>query len=384
MLYIKQKPIAILALLAIWTVGAINIAEAKSVAEQDVQAQPIDLVIALDVSGSMSGLIDSTKQRLWDIVNELAQASPRPDLRMAILTFGNPEYGHQTGYVRIDLPFSRDLDAINRTLFSFTTNGGDEYVSRVIHRSVTDLDWSQNPDALKMLFVAGNEGADQDPQITVAIATQLAANNGIVVNTIYCGSETDNLASGWKRFSDLTNGLFASIDQNAAAVANVATPMDEKLVVLNKALNETYVAYGRDGDVHKSNQIEQDRNSEDMSTPSMASRTITKIGKFYDNAKWDLVDAFRSGDAVAEMEAADLPEPMRELNVEQRKDYVVGLSKKREEISAEIQELGRQRDDYIETERARLASDADLGLDAAIVDGLKEIAESKGFTFDAE
>ena len=31
--------------------------------------RPVDLVIALDVSGSMSGLIDSAKQRLWDIVN---------------------------------------------------------------------------------------------------------------------------------------------------------------------------------------------------------------------------------------------------------------------------------------------------------------------------
>ncbi len=36
-------------------------------------ATDVDLVICLDVSGSMNGLIDSAKIRLWDIVNELAK-----------------------------------------------------------------------------------------------------------------------------------------------------------------------------------------------------------------------------------------------------------------------------------------------------------------------
>ena len=31
------------------------------------------MVICLDVSGSMDGLIDSAKNKLWDIVNELAR-----------------------------------------------------------------------------------------------------------------------------------------------------------------------------------------------------------------------------------------------------------------------------------------------------------------------
>ncbi|MDA0994097.1 MAG: VWA domain-containing protein [Proteobacteria bacterium] len=200
------------------------------------QRQPVDLVIALDVSGSMSGLIDSAKQRLWDVVNELARANPQPDLRMAILTYGNPSYGEASGYVRIDMPFTRDLDAVNRTLFSFGTDGGDEYVSRVVHRSVTGLAWNESPDALKILFVAGNEEANQDPHISVEIASQLATNKGIVVNTIYCGNEDDNIVAGWREFSAMTNGMFASINQNASAVANIATPMDDELVRLNGAM----------------------------------------------------------------------------------------------------------------------------------------------------
>ncbi|MGI9205734.1 MAG: vWA domain-containing protein [Woeseiaceae bacterium] len=371
--------------IALWTMLGIlctTSAQATRVSLQEEQKQPVDLVIALDVSGSMSGLIDSAKQRLWDIVNELAQANPQPDLRMAILTYGNPSYGEQSGFVRIDMPFTRDLDAINQTLFSFGTNGGDEYVSRVIHRSLTDLKWSDNPDALKILFVAGNEEADQDPEMSVGFVSKVAANNGIVVNTIYCGGENDAIVAGWREFSTLTNGLFASINQDVAAVANIATPMDDQLVELNKELNETYIAFGKDGDARKANQIEQDKNSETMSAPSIASRTLTKISALYDNTKWDLVDAFESGAPVADMKTEDLPEPMQTMNVEEREEYVEELAAKRQSISARIQEIGGRRDAYIDAERAQLSGDADAGLDTAIIGGVRELAEKKGFEFE--
>ena len=73
-----SRSIVICAMLSLAWTGSV---QATKIAMPEVQKQPVDLVIALDVSGSMSGLIDSAKQRLWDIVNELAQANPRPDLR---------------------------------------------------------------------------------------------------------------------------------------------------------------------------------------------------------------------------------------------------------------------------------------------------------------
>lgn len=359
-------------------------AEAGKMSPPDEQKQPVDLVIALDVSGSMSGLIDSAKQRLWDVVNELAQANPQPDLRMAILSYGNPSYGEETGYVRIDLPFTRDLDAINRTLFSFGTDGGDEYVSRVVHRSVTGLAWTNNPGALKIIFVAGNEEANQDPQISVELATQLAANNGIVVNTIYCGSEDDNIVAGWRAFSVMTNGLFASIDQNASAVANIATPMDEELAKLNQDLNSTYVAFGKDGGEYKANQVAQDMNTAEMSMPSVASRTVAKAGSLYKNSEWDLLDALESGVELEKMDPADLPEPMKALNEDEREEYVGKLAAKRESVTTEIEELGKKRQVYIARERAKLSSEGDAGLDEAILKGVRELAEKKGFSFSEE
>lgn len=347
------------------------------------QNPPVDVVIALDVSGSMSGLIESAKQRLWDIVNEIGQAQPQPDLRLAIITYGNPAYGEQGGYVRIDMPFTRDLDAVNQTLFSFGTDGGDEYVARAVHTAVNELEWSDVPDAMRVLFVAGNERADQDPLVQIRAATAAASRKGIVVNTLYCGRDGDAIVGGWQDVATLTNGLFASIDQDAAAVANVATPMDDELARLNRALNDTYVAYGVEGDRYKQNQLEQDENAADMNMPSVASRAIAKAGALYRNTDWDLVDAAGSGVDIGALDTDELPEPLRDMKPAERKAFVADLAQKRAAVSAEITQLGQQRQDYIDKERARLAASTE-GLDTAIIEGIRNLAEEKGFSFEMQ
>jgi hypothetical protein len=363
-------------------------AATQAFANQDQQhAEPspqIDIVIALDVSGSMSGLIASAKQRLWDIVNLLGRAQPQPELRIAIMSYGNPEYGADTGFVRIDLPFTNDLDAVNQTLFSFGTNGGDEYVARVIDASINQLAWNKQPGSLRILFVAGNEAATQDPQISVQQATRMANASGIVVNTIYCGDDDDNYAAAWRDVATMTNGLYASIDQNSAAVANVATPMDADLAQLNQALNATYVAYGIAGDAYRMNQVEQDANAGTMSVSAAASRVVTKASGIYDASNWDLVDAVESGTDLAEISAEDLPEAMQSMNEKEREEFVSEQAGKRESLQGEIRKLDQDRRAFIASERMKQAADAPKGLDEVIQDGLKSLAEEKGFTFENE
>jgi Mg-chelatase subunit ChlD len=346
------------------------------------QRRDVDLVIALDVSGSMEGLIASAKQRLWDITNELAQARPTPALRVAILSYGAPRYGEQSGYVRVDLPFTADLDAVNATLFAFQTDGGDEYVARAIQTSLDKLQWSQDQNALKVVFVAGNESAEQDPQVTIDHATAAAARRGIVVNAIYCGSDASAEARGWQRVATRTNGMYASIDQNAAAVANVATPFDARLAALNDELNATFVAFGAAGERGRANQVAQDGNAAAASPAAAASRTVAKAGALY-RTEWDLVDALQSGKSLAEIPAAELPAEMRALDAAERETYVREKTERRADLQREIGALADERRRYIE-EQKRDDAGAATGLDAAILEGIREVAATKGFEFPAE
>jgi hypothetical protein len=336
----------------------------------------VDLVIALDVSGSMTGLIDSAKQRLWDIANELGRAEPSPDLRVAILSYGRPGYGADSGYVRVDLPFTSDLDAVNQTLFAFQTDGGDEYVARAIRTSLDALQWSTAPDALRMIFVAGNESAEQDPQFSIADVTRAAVERDIMVSAIYCGDDTDAIAPGWRSVAMGTNGTYASIDQNAAAVANIATPLDDRLAELNQALNRTYLPFGGDGERARENQLAQDANAAGMSASAAASRAVTKASLLY-VAAWDLVDAVAGGLRLDEVEVDALPEEMQVMAPAEREAFLQAKAEERAEIQAEIGAVAEDRRAYIEAKRVE-SSEA-TGLDDAIRAGIRSAAESKGF-----
>ena len=346
----------------------------------DAPRRDVDLVIALDVSGSMEGLIESAKQRLWDITNELAQARPVPALRVAILSYGRPSYGEQSGYVRVDLPFTADLDAVNATLFAFQTDGGDEYVARAIQTSLDTLQWSQDPNALQIVFVAGNESAAQDPHVSIEQATAAAVRRGIVVNTIYCGSGNDGDAPGWQRVAMNTNGMYASIDQNAAAVANIATPFDAELAVLNEELNGTYLAFGAAGELGRVNQLAQDSNAQAMSPAAAASRTVAKAGALY-RSEWDVVDAVQEGKELADIPVAELPPEMQALEPAEREAYVREKTERREDLQRQIGELAAERGRYIDEQTS---DSAEIGLDAAILEGIREVAATKGFSFPAE
>jgi hypothetical protein len=366
----------LLSLTALGLCATFTNATADTVAT-DGSRRDVDLVIALDVSGSMEGLIESAKQRLWDITNELAQARPVPALRVAILSYGRPSYGEQSGYVRVDLPFTADLDAANATLFAFRTDGGDEYVARAIQTSLDKLQWSQRPDALQVVFVAGNESAEQDPQLTLERATGAAARRGIVVNAIFCGSDNDAAARGWQRVAASTNGLYASIDQNSAAVANVATPFDARLAALNDELNSTYIAFGNAGESGRANQVAQDSNAATMSPAAAASRTVAKAGVLY-RSEWDLVDAVQSGKALADIPAAELPAEMQAMEPEKREAYVREATARRQDMQRQIGELAAERSRYIAEQKS---DGATAGLDAAILEGIREVAATKGFSF---
>lgn len=57
-------------------------------------APKIQIGIALDTSGSMSGLIEQTKRQLWKLVNSLSSYQlngKKPELEIAILQYGSSE-----------------------------------------------------------------------------------------------------------------------------------------------------------------------------------------------------------------------------------------------------------------------------------------------------
>ena len=154
---------------------------------ESLEEQYIRVALLLDTSNSMDGLIDQAKAQLWEIVNELSYAkckSERPNLQIALYEYGNDNLNASQGFIKKVLAFTDDLDDVSKELFSLTTNGGSEYCGTVIQSSLENLDWGNNMDDLKLIFIAGNEPFTQG-KINYRDASLQAKEKGIVVNTIF-------------------------------------------------------------------------------------------------------------------------------------------------------------------------------------------------------
>ena len=150
------------------------------------KAKSIDVVICLDTSNSMDGLIDSAKRKLWAIVNDLAKIEPTPVLRVGLYSYGNNDYDPKKGWVRKDVDLTNDLDEVYKQLNSLRTNGGEEYVARVTRDAMADLKWSEGKDSLHHLRLrqrAGRSGQRSHARLR----SRPRQTKGVVINTIYCG-----------------------------------------------------------------------------------------------------------------------------------------------------------------------------------------------------
>jgi hypothetical protein len=340
-------------------------------------AANIDLVICLDVSSSMNGLIGSAKSRLWDIVNELAKAQPTPNLRVGLYSYGHTSYDRNLGWVRKELDFTADLDKANDKLFGLTSRGGTEYVARVCNYALDELDWSKDAKALKLIFVCGNEPVNQDKQIDLKDVAAKALRQGVIINTIFCGSETHRDAAGWREFASMTEGRYAAISQKKSVVAAPA-PQDKRIAELGVKLGDTYVFAGRESKALAENQTKQDVNAAKQGEATAAARAVAKANGIY-RFQEDLVERVQKDTKfeLKEIADADLPESLKKLPPAEREQHLKDLAQKRGAIQKEILELNREREQFLR-DAARNTPTGPGGFDDALRGAIRGQAKAKG------
>ncbi len=348
--------------------------------EPKTNKQFIKVALLLDTSNSMDGLIDQAKAQLWDIVNELAYAKygeHKPHLQIALYEYGNNTLSGAEGYINQVLPFGNDLDNISKALFALNTNGGNEFCGQVIQTALHQLDWGNNPDDLKLIFIAGNEPFNQG-KVHYKTATANAKEKNITVNTIFCGNYQQGINSYWKSGADLTQGNYMAINQDKATVY-VASPFDDQILILNKQLNDTYVIYGKKGHRKMALQAEQDNNAANYSKANAVSRTISKSSHLYKNKSWDLIDAIDEGSLVIEaINEEDLPNELKGKSKTEIKQYIQQKKSERELIKTKIQKLNTKRKAYI----AKQQHTSNNGLENAMTRALKEQAKKKNYIWE--
>jgi von Willebrand factor type A domain len=340
----------------------------------------IDIVFCIDCSGSMGPVIETAKQKVWAIVNEVARAKPSPELRIGLIGYGNAMGPFRT------FPLTSDLDEVYKNLLPFNDRlGGDEYVGLAIHKATTEMKWSEGKQVMKVIYVVGNETAHQGPaEFDYTKTAPAAIAQGIMVNAIYCGDYDYQVGSPtWREVAKLADGSYMEIAAQGGAVV-VATPFDQQLNELSGKLNTTYVGYGRQRAEKLAQQSLNDQQSAHYSLSSAADRAGAKASAQYDNSNWDLVDAAKNNKDfdVKKLKEEELPDEMRKMTPEARVAFVETKSKERAEIAKQIKELSGKRDAYIKEEVQKKGLDTNKAFDEAVRKSIMEQGARKGFEFE--
>ncbi len=356
-------------------------ASSPSIASAESDEQVIDLAICLDTSGSMEPLIDAARVTLWDIASEIARVEPTPRLRVALLTYGVKTAGRD-GWVRMETDLTEDLDLVSDRLFTLKSEkGGVEYVGRVLQMAIERLDWSETSDAVKLILVAGNEPADQDPEVSFLDVSDAARSEGIFVHAIFYGDPAEVDATSWKELADQTEGGFASVDPRSATMSvKTKTPFDKELARLGAAINETYLPLGEEAKARREKVDRQDENARKLSPTTAARRAEAKAGRVY-SSQWDLVDAIEAGRVdLYDIEEAELPDRLQGMSLEERGIYVGEMESKRQELRQRIGELSGKRRLYVSEQLRANGLDAARTLDVAVRQAIRGRLEENGLS----
>jgi hypothetical protein len=316
----------------------------------------VEVAFVLDSTGSMGGLIEGAKQKIWSIANSIVARKPTPEVRIGLITYR--DRGDQYVTKRFDL--TADIDTVFKNLQSFSADGGgddEESVNQALHEAVYDLSWTADRGVLKIVFLVGDYPPHMDYRDDVKYQATCAeaVKRDLIVNTVQCG-EVPETSAVWQEIARLSEGAYVALAQSGNMTV-VSTPFDAEIAKASEALGGTVVAYG-----------ERERQEEARSKVATAAAAPASVAA--DRATYNLASGGKAiqgtGDLVADaaegtvdvskLKVELLPPEMQKMSPAQRTAYLATQQAKRDSLNVKLTDLARKRAAFLEQEQKRLSA----------------------------
>ncbi|WP_088245205.1 vWA domain-containing protein [Kiloniella majae] len=338
------------------------------------QGQPrIEVAFVLDTTGSMADLIDGAKRKIWSIANTIVDIHPDANIEMALI--GYRDIGDD--YVIKSYDMSPDIQGLYGNLVHFQANGGGdtpEAVNEALDASVRQLDWTEGEDTQRIVFLVGDapphmdyENAPKYPDVI-----KKARKEGIIVNAVQAGGDRETKKI-WKEIAQLGNGRYIPIPQDGGQIKIIETPFDGDIIILQKRIDETVIAYG--------SEEEQSAVQDKMELKEAAPSSVqVENSKFYSKRSsvkevitggGDLVADIKNGAVTLEtIEDGDLPKELQGKSDQEKQTYINAKLEERAQLEKSMSKLITKYDDYV-AQKAKEQGKTD-SFDQAVQETLKK------------
>jgi Mg-chelatase subunit ChlD len=314
----------------------------------------VEIVFAVDTTGSMGGLIDGAKRKIWAIANEVARAQQKPEVKIGLVAFRD----RGDAYVTQTTPLTDNLDAVYETLMALRADGGGdtpEDVNAALTDAVHKMEWSEKKGTLKMIFLVGDAPPhmDYEQQVRWQKTAQEAIRKNIYINTVQCGLDGET-TTVWKQIAHAAEGRYAAIPQDGGVRVAAVTPFDSELGKLANELDETNFTYGRESERKAKVATRAKAGEYAAAAPaaSSAERAVAKssLGSGM-RADEDIITLAETsggaGRALDKVAVADLPDEFKGKSKDEQTKIVETNVAKRKAIKTKIAELSKKRDAHL-------------------------------------
>ena len=175
----------------------------------------IDLLFALDTTGSMSDEIALVRRLVWDLANGLISGVPgtdRPSIRLGLVRYRDT----RDTYVVKVTPLTFDLDAVHKQLMHTRANGGGdtpEHVNLGLHKAL-DQKWRDG--AERLVFLIGDARPKQYGDYFHDKEARRARKLGVRVHTIGCSGLSAEGITIFKAIARLSGGAYADLPRSSS------------------------------------------------------------------------------------------------------------------------------------------------------------------------
>jgi von Willebrand factor type A domain-containing protein len=344
----------------------------------------IEVSFVLDTTGSMGQLIGGAKQKIWTIARQVVAGRPTPAIKLGLIGFR--DRGDQ--YITKVFDLSDDIDAVYGHLMDFQVGGGGdtpESVNQALNEAVTKISWSKDPNTLKLIFLVGDAPPHMDypDDVKYPETVRLAREAGIVIIAVQCGTYAATTPV-WQEIAGTSGGGFVQIDQSGG-MTRTSTPVDAQLTRLGTELNRTVVPYGnaaRQSEVRTKGSLAAGADVDRLVYLNVdraefgAKVVVTGDGELI----WDVVNHKVK---LEEIPDSDLPVQLKPMTMEARKDFVEQQFAKRKELQLKVDELSRQRDEFIKADmEKKIAAGNGDSFDAKVAEMIQAQALRRGIQYN--
>jgi hypothetical protein len=325
----------------------------------------VEVAFVLDTTGSMGGLIEGAKRKIWSIATAIVDSNPDADIRMGLVAYR--DIGDD--YVTRKIELTTDIQDLYAHLLELKARGGGDWpesVNEALDVAVNKLQWTAGGDTRRIVFLVGDAPPHMDyaQDTKYPVTLSVAKQKDIIVNTVLAGGAQDT-ERVWRDIAQNGNGRFIPIPQDGGQIVVIETPFDQDIIILQREINGTVIPYGPRSLQKRTENKTKQLSEVAAAAPSQASTSEAVTGE------GDLVSDIAAGrQKLATLKDNKLPDNLRALKPEARMDEVNKQMNQRKELNDKLSALVAMRDKYVADQRAKTPSKAS-SFDRVVEDTLK-------------